>query len=142
MGQDSIDKVLQARRPAETAPAEAPASEGDKFFSILGGEGLHEFFLELRFRSGMKSCFSYEDLQWFNYDPEGGTIDLEFGGFLITLKGRGLGDEFFQAIKRKRLAWVMEADTEMQDNRANNVFIETILITPPDHSNKEEELAN
>lgn len=139
MGQDSIDKVLQSRRPAE--PATATTEEADQFYSVLGGEGLDQHFFELRFRTGMKSCFSYTDLQWFNYDPDGGTIDLEFGGFLITVKGRGLGDSLFNGIKQKRIAWVKEADTEMQDNEANTVFIENLTITPPESGEKEAEPA-
>ncbi|SRR6266436_3940079 len=129
MGQDSIDKVLQERRAAATpAPAEA---EGDKFFSILVGEAVQEHFLELQFRIGLKTCFSYTDLMWFNYDPEAGCIDLEFGGFLVTLKGRGLGERLFQGLKQKRVAWVKESDSEMQDHKANETFIEEITITPP-----------
>lgn len=139
MGQDSIDRVLQSKRPTETAAANA--EDGDKFYSVLGGEGLDEHFLELRFRTGMKSCFSYTDLQWFNYDPDGGTIDLEFGGFLITVKGRGLGDALFNGFKQKRVSWVKEADTEMQDHQANKVFIENITITPPETADKGTEAA-
>ncbi len=129
MGQDSIDKVLQERRAA-AAPAPAEA-EGEKFFSILVGETMQEHFLELQFRIGLKTCFSYTDLMWFNYDPEAGCIDLEFGGFLVTLKGRGLGDKLFNGLKQKRVAWVKESDSEMQDHKGNETFIEEITITPP-----------
>ncbi len=139
MGQDSIDKVLESRRQAASAPA--AATEEDKFFSILVGETMQEHFLELQFRIGLKTCFSYTDLQWFNYDPESGTIDLEFGGFLVTLKGRGLGDKLFQGLKQKRVAWVKEADSEMQDHKRNETFIEAITITPPSSGAGEEEPA-
>jgi hypothetical protein len=107
MAQDSIDKVLQSRRPAETPATE---SDADKFFSILVGETMQEHFLELRFNIGLRSCFSYTDLQWFNYDPEEGSIILEFGGFLITVKGRGLGDRLFNGLRQKRVAWIKESD--------------------------------
>lgn len=139
MGQDSIDKVLASRRPAAEAPAEQ--AEADKFYSVLVGEGLQEHFLELRFRIGMKTCFSYTDLMWFNYDPEGGTIDLEFGGYLVTLKGRGMGDALFNAIKQKRVAWVKEADVEMQDHSGNATFVQEITITPPSSGNTGEQPA-
>jgi hypothetical protein len=129
MGQDSIDRVLQERR---TAAAPAPEeAEGDKFFSILVGETMQENFLELQFRIGLKTCFSYTDLMWFNYDPEAGCIDLEFGGFLVTLKGRGLGERLFNGLKQKRVAWVKESSSEMQDHKGIDTFIEEITITPP-----------
>lgn len=141
MGQDAIDKVL-GRKPAEShAAAVAPPSAtdtGDKFYSVLGGEGLQEHFLELRFRIGLRSCFSYTDLVWFNYDPEAGCIDLEFGGFLITIKGRGLGDALFNGFKQKRVAWIKEADVEMQDHPGNVTFIEEITLIPPATDEKEE----
>lgn len=134
MGQDAIDKVLE-RKPAEShVAAVAPPSvtdTGGKFYSVLGGEGLQEHFLELRFRIGLKTCFSYEDFLWFNYDPEAGCIDLEMGGYLITIKGRGLGDALFNGFKQKRVAWIKEADVEMEDHPGNATFIQEITITPP-----------
>lgn len=131
MGQDSIDKVLESRRQATTAamPPPTPAVEEDKFFSIMVGEGLQEYFLEFQFRIGLKNCFSYTDLQWFSWDPEAGCLDLEFGAIMVTLKGRGLGDRLFHGIKQKRVAWVKESDSEMQDHKGNEAFIESITIT-------------
>jgi hypothetical protein len=140
MGQDSIDRVLETKRPA--APEQAAETDADKFYSVLGGDGLQEHFLELRFRNGLRTCFSYTDLMWFNYDPEAGCIDLEFGGFLLTLKGRGLGDALFNGIKQKRVAWVKEADVEMQDHSGNKSFIKEITITPPESSASKEESAS
>jgi hypothetical protein len=128
MAQDSIDRVLASKQPATTAE---PAEEGDQFYSKLVGEGVTEHFLELRFRTGMRTCFSYSDLIWFNYDPEGGFMDLEFGGYLVTVKGRGLGDALFNGVRQKRVAWVKEADVEMQDHPGNKLFIQEITITPP-----------
>jgi hypothetical protein len=133
MGQDSIDKVLKKKEVAD-ASAE---SDGDKFYSVLQGEGLQEHYLELKQRDGLRICLSYTDLMWFSYDPEGPKIDLEFGGIFVTIKGRGLGEALFNGIKQKRVAWIKEADTEMQDHPGNKVFIEeiTFLIkqeeTPP-----------
>ena len=130
MGQNAIDAILEQRRQAET-PAEEADVSADKFYSILIGEGMQEHFLEMQFNSGLRTCFPYTDLQWFNYDPEAGCIDLEFGGFLITIKGRGWGGKVFQGLRQKRLAWVKEMDSEMQDHAENEVFIEQITITPP-----------
>ena len=87
--------------------------------------------LELRMRTGNLVCFSYSDLLWFNYDPQAGCIDLEIGGFLINIKGRGLVPKLWNGIKNKRVAWIREADTEMQDHKGNDSFIQEILITPP-----------
>lgn len=125
---DKIDEILKARQAAEK-PAEL-TPDGDKFFSILVGEAMQENFLELQFRNGLQTCFSYTDLLWFNHDPESGCIDLEFGGFLITIKGRGLRT-IFNGVKGKRVAWVKEADSNLQDHKDNECFVEEISITPP-----------
>ena len=124
-----IDEILQQRQKAEKPP-EAEA-EGDKFYSALVGDAIHEHFLELRFANGLQTCFSYGDLMWFNHDPEAGCIDLAFGGFLVTVKGRGLAS-LFHSIKQKRVGWVKEADTSLQDHKGNECFIEEITITPPE----------
>ena len=124
MGQDSIDKVLAKKKEAE-ASAEG---DGDKFYSVLQGEGLQEHYLELKQRDGLRICLSYTDLMWFSYDPEGPKIDLEFGGIFVTIKGRGMGEALFNGIKQKRVAWIKEADTEMQDHPGNKVFIEEITF--------------
>jgi len=136
MGQDTIDKVLAAKREASPPAADG---DGDKFYSILQGEGLHEHFLELKIRDGLRVCLSYTDLMWFSYDPEGPKIDLEFGGIFVTIKGRGLGEALFNGIKQKRVAWIKEKDTEMQDHRENKVFIEEIsFITKKEEAAPEE----
>ncbi|MEA3207139.1 MAG: hypothetical protein QOE70_196 [Chthoniobacter sp.] len=128
MGQDSIDKVLAERKITAQPAKEADA---DKFFSILVGDGDEEHYLELKMRDGLRICLSYTDLSWFSYDPEGPKIDLEFGGIFATIKGRGLGDALFNGIKKKRVAWIQEADTEMQDHPKNAVFIEEITFQTP-----------
>ena len=136
MGQDTIDKVLAAKREASPPATEG---DGDKFYSILQGEGLQEHFLELKIRDGLRVCLSYTDLMWFSYDPEGPKIDLEFGGIFVTIKGRGLGEALFNGIKQKRVAWIKEKDTEMQDHRENKVFIEEItFITKKEEAAPEE----
>lgn len=125
---NKIDEILNQRRALEKQQTEEV--EGEKFFSTLLGEGLHESFLELQFRNGLQTCFNYSDLTWFSHDPEGGCLDLEFGGFLITVKGRGLR-HLFNSIKGKRVAWVKEANDSLQDHQANECFIEEITILPP-----------
>lgn len=127
---NTIEDILR-KREAERAAAATPASgQEDKFFSVLLGEGLQEHFLELQFRDGSKTCFAYMDLGWFNYNPEVG-LDLDFGGFLVTVEGRGFAPKLFQGIKQKRVAWVKEADVEMEDHQGNDCFIRQITITPP-----------
>ena len=125
---NAIEKILKEREAGRVI--ESPEAEGEKFFSVLIGEGLVENFLELRFRDGSCTCFSYTDLTWFNYVPEEG-LDLDFGGYLITVKGRGLAPKLFNGIKQKRVAWVKESDVELQDHKGNECFIEEITITPP-----------
>jgi hypothetical protein len=125
MGQDSIDKVLAERK---TAAQPATEAEGDKFFSILVGDGEAEHYLELKMRDGLRICLSYTDLSWFSYDPQGPKIDLEFGGIFVTIKGNGLGEALFNGIKQKRVGWVKEADTEMQNHPGNKIFIEEITF--------------
>lgn len=127
MPDSAVERLLKSRAPAPSVPA---AEEG-KFFSVLQADGLVENFLELQFRNGLRSCFPYSDMQWFSWDPETGYLDLEIGGFLISIKGRGLYEKLFQGIKARRVAWIKEADTEMQDHDANEAYIEEITIEPP-----------
>jgi hypothetical protein len=137
MAQDKIDEILAANRKA--AAPEPAESGGDKFFSILGGEGLHENFIELQLSNGNRTCFSYDDLNWFNYDPQAGCIDMDFGCALVTIKGRGLASKLWNGIKSKRVAWIKEKDSEMQDHTANETFIESILIAPTEMPDDGEE---
>lgn len=134
--QQTIDEILK-KGPGLAAK---PADEGqaDKFYSILLGEGLHESFLELQFRDGSSTCFPYKDLSWFNHNPESG-IDLDFSGFQVIIRGRGLAPKLWNGIKQMRVAWVKEADDEMQDHKGNDCFIEEISIRPPDGFTAEEE---
>lgn len=132
---NAIDKILQERQVTQPKPDEAPI--GDKFYSILMADGLDEHYLELQFQNGLQTCFSYSQLLWFNHDPEEGTIDLSIGGFLITIKGRGLRP-LFNGIKSKRVAWVKEADSNLQDHKDNETYIEAITITPPEEYGVEE----
>jgi len=134
--QNKIDEILGQRR-APSAPVEEPV-DGEKFFSIWVGDAIQEDFIEFRFRNGLQTCFSYGDLLWFNHDPEAGCIDMEIGGFLITVKGRGL-QQLFRGIKCKRVAWVAEADDTLQDHKANSSYVEEIVITPPSGFTEEEE---
>ena len=124
---EKADKVLSAKREVTQTPIE---DEGEKFFSILVGDGEEENYLELKMRDGLRICLSYTDLAWFSYDveKEWAKIDLEFGEIFVTIKGRGLGEALFNGIKKKRVAWVKERDTEMQDHPGNKVFIDEITF--------------
>lgn len=124
-----IDEILQKQRQRTEHAPEAEGS-GDKFYSILVGDAIQFHFLELKFSNGVQTCFSYGDLMWFNHDPEAGCIDLAFGEYLVTIKGRGL-EPLFIGIKQKRVEWAKETDTELQDHTGNSTFIEAISITPP-----------
>jgi hypothetical protein len=129
MEQNSIDKVLERRRQ-EAQPLPAKEAEGDKFYSILGGDVVDDPFLEFRFRDGFKLCLPYRDVIWISYHPKEPEIKLDFGTVAISIKGRGLGDELFDGIKQKRVVWIKEADSEMQDHDKNKVFIEEISFEP------------
>jgi hypothetical protein len=129
MEQNSIDKVLEKRRQ-EAQPPPPKEAESDKFYSILGGDVVDDPFLEFRFRDGFKLCLPYRDVIWISYHPKEPEIKLDFGTVAISIKGRGLGDELFDGIKQKRVVWIKEADSEMQDHYKNKVFIEEISFEP------------
>ncbi len=135
---NAIEDILR-KKEAERASTPSAEAQQDKFFSILIGDGLQENFFELQFRDGSSTCFSYSDLVWFNHDPENG-LDLDFGGYLVSIEGRGLAPRLFHGIKQKRVAWVKEADVELQDHKDNACFIGSITITPPkDFTGEDEE---
>lgn len=135
MSQSTIDDIIK-KKEAERAGDD----QADKFFSILLGEGLQEDFLELQFNQGTRTCFAYSDLSWFSYNPEDG-LGLEFGGYFISIRGRGLAPKLFNGLKQKRVAWVKEASVALQDNPANDCFIEEITIMPPEGFAGEDEAA-
>jgi len=128
MAAKSVDEIIAERQKSTASSTEA----SDKFYSILSAEGYQENYLEIRFQDGLKTCFAYNDLTWFNYDPDEGTLDLEFSGFLVSIIGRGLGEKLFHSIKGKRAAWIKEADSDFQDNPDNEIYIDQILISPPE----------
>ena len=136
MAQETIDEILMRKHAAKNAAAssEAPPapveSTGDKFFGVLVGEGTEEHFLELQNRTGLRTCFPYSAIAWIVYDAEVG-ISLDMGGYLVVIKGRGLVPGLFDGIRRKRVAWVKEADHELQDHKDNDIFISEIYIEPP-----------
>jgi hypothetical protein len=49
----------------------------------------------------------------------------------VAIEGRGLHPKLFTGIKQKRVAWVKEADLQMQDHKDNDTYISSITITPP-----------
>ena len=132
MAQSKVEELLASRRSTSGIAPAAPATEADKFSLILIGEKMEENFLELKFRSGLRTAFPYSDILFMNYDPDSGSLDVDFGGFLVTVKGRGLGERVFDGIKQRRVVWLKEADSAMQDHAANDLFIGEILVTPPD----------
>jgi hypothetical protein len=127
---DSIDKVLEGRRQQNAQAATPKEDDGDKFFSLLGGDLVDDPFLELRFRDGFRLCLPYRDVVWFSYDPKGPDIKLDFGTTTVCIKGRGLGAELFDGLKARRVVWIKEADSEMQDHDQNKVFISDIGFEP------------
>jgi len=135
MGQEAIDRILEEKRRS-APPEDQETGQADKFFLVLGADGIEEEFLEFQLSNGNLTCFSYGDLNWFNYDPKAGCIDLEFGSALVTIKGRGLVPKLWSGIKRKRVAWIKERDSEMQDHKENECFVESITITPASFENE------
>lgn len=132
MASDTIDEILKRKQAEKSAAPVAFQTEKqeDKFFSILVGEGMQEHFFELQTTDGLRTCFSYSDIIWIVYDPDNG-LNIEFGGYLVTIEGRGLVPKLFEGIKQKRVAWVKEADHELQNHDENSTFISKITITPP-----------
>ena len=139
MGQETIDDILkrkQAEKSAATATASEPApvpaeNTGDKFFGILVGDGDKEDFLEFQTRDGVRTCFPYTAIIWIVYEPEG-ALTAEFGGYVVTIMGRGLAPKLLDGIKRKRVAWIKEADHELQDHKDNETYISDIIIEGPE----------
>ena len=126
---NKLDAILRERQPEEV---------GSKFYQFVRVDG-SEHFLEIRFRDGIHTAFAYDKLTWFNYSPETNLLDLDFMGTTVSIEGRGLTD-LFQALKSKRVSWVKEADTELEDNPGNACFIREITILPPADDLETEEL--
>lgn len=137
----TIDQILNKHESGKTGSAvgEDHLYEQGKYYASLRAEGLQEYFLELRFRDGICTCFPYHSLVFFNYDPEGAVIDAEFGGFLVSIRGRGLGGHLFRQLKSKRVAWIREADSDLEDGQEAEIYVSEITITPPDGFSSEEE---
>lgn len=127
---DSIDKILESRRQQTAQPPAPKEEDGDRFYSLLGADVVEDPFLELRFRDGFKLCLPYRDIVWVSYDPKGPDIKVDFGSTTVCIKGRGLDGELFNGLKQKRVVWIKEADTEMQDHDRNKVFIADIGFEP------------
>ena len=131
---EKIDSILEERRKQ----LDQQRADPNVFYQTSRVDGADDTFLELRFRNGIQTAFAYQNLAWFNYDPSASVIDMEFTGFVVSIEGRGLTD-LFQAIKSRRVGWVRESDTEMQDSEQITVFIKDITITPPEDFGTEEE---
>lgn len=124
----TIEEIIETRN----ARAPKNASPEEKSYSVISGEGIHENFLELKFRDGLKTCFAYNDLVFMNFDPDESVLDIEFGGFMVSVKGTGLGEKLFHHLKSKRVAWIREASSEFEENDTQEVYISEIAITPPE----------
>jgi hypothetical protein len=122
---DNIDKILEGRRQQAPAPTAAPEDEADKFYSVLGGDLVDDPFVEFRFRDGFRLALPYRDVVWISCDPEG-EIKMDFGSTTMVIKGRGLSAGLFDGLKQKRVIWIQEASTEMQDHDKNKVFVADI----------------
>ena len=131
---DSIDKILEGRRQQTAPPAAPKEDDGDKFYSVLGGDIVEDPFLELRFRDGFRLCLPYRDIVWFSYNPKGPEIAMDFGSTSIRIKGRGLAGELFDGLRLKRVVWIKEADNDMQDHDKNKVFISDIGFEPEEEA--------
>lgn len=129
---DTVETILAARRKQESETiTEANTALDERFYSVLRGEGLFEEYFEIRLKDGTQTCLAYRDLSWFNYSKDENVIDLGFGMFLVQIRGRGLAPRFFDSIKARRVAWVKEADHDLQDSPSFECFIESIGITLP-----------
>lgn len=142
MAQETIDDIIK-RKQQEKAASETPATQPeatqpDKFFSILVGDSMQENFLEIQTKDGLRTCFPYSAIMWMVYNPEG-AIHIEFTGFWVYISGRGLVPKLFDGLKQKRVAWIKEADHELQDHKENEIYISSITITPPKDFADEEE---
>lgn len=130
MGSAKLEEILASRKPASEEP------DPRQCFSLPAVGSVQENYLELRFRNGLHTCFNFNGLSWFNYDPEPGIIDMEFDGFLVTIKGRGLYPALFNALKNRQVAWVREADSKFQDSDKFDHYVESIDVVAPPEFNK------
>lgn len=135
---NTIDSILAAHRQKhqqeETPPDDAP----EQFFCIVKVEGMTTDFLEIRFRNGAIFFLNYSELSFFNYSPAG-IIDMIFGGFRVEIHGRGLAPKLVEAIKAKRVAWVREADADMEEGMDYKSFVREIFVEFPQGFGEEEE---
>ena len=132
MSNSNIQQILQTRLKPEAASESA-----NRFYEVVNVDGKEEEFLELQFRNGLRTCFPFNQMGWFNYDPKEGCLDLDFNGILVTIKGRGFFPELFHGIKRRRVSWIKEADSELQDHPGATAFVESITIMLPEQKEGE-----
>lgn len=124
---DSIESILKSRQ----------STEEDFFYKVARIDGV-EHYLEFRFRNGVRTAFALGDLVWINFDPDDG-VSMSFGTAIVEVKGRGLYPTLFDALKQKKVLWVREADTEMEDNASHALFIGDLFVIPADEFGKETE---
>lgn len=122
---NAIERILAQGR--ENAAGET--IEG-KFYGSLVGNNLEPKYFEARFKDGTLFSLKYEELNWFFYYPSQNCIELNFGSTGIGLRiiGRGLNEGLYAAIQQRRVLWIREADTEWEDNKENETFIQEIQV--------------
>ncbi|MCB1694073.1 MAG: hypothetical protein KDI19_14985 [Pseudomonadales bacterium] len=99
--------------PAPPVPDGQREEESVGTFGYLRGVRDRSLMLELRFKDGSITAFSYALLDRASFDPSEG-IRLRFPGQEVRLVGRFLNDaaggavRLFEAITRHRVVWVQE----------------------------------
>lgn len=119
---DPIGRILESRRASGEG-----ATGGDRFHGLLMGDGLTPAYLDVRLRSGARLGLDYASLDWFYYDPEANSLELEFGTVALSVRGRGLAP-LYEGFIRKRVEWMKEADSDMQDHKENPMYISDIVV--------------
>ena len=122
----SIHNLIEEREKREKSGAM------EEYYSTTGANGFERKYLDLRFRTGQRTAFNYDNLSWINFDPTDSCLDLDFGDYHLTICGRGLNKELYNDLLERRVTWLREADTDLEDNETPSVFISDLLITPPE----------
>jgi hypothetical protein len=137
---DAVERILAAKRQsATTAEPSATGQLEDKFYSLLIGDGTDLRFFEVRFKDGTRLSLDYKNLNWFFYYPSQSSIEMDFNGLGIRINGRGLSDKLYKGIQQCRVAWIKEADSDWQDNKDNETYIESIEMDVGQGEESEEE---
>lgn len=99
-------------------------------YSIQHVDKQDEHLLEVRTRDGLCSSFQYFNIVWLVYEPEIGII-IDFNGYTLSIEGKGLNGEVYEAIKRRRLSWIRESD-DPNGSDQQELCVTRITINPPE----------